>query len=424
MLLGDRRERLSRRVSDTSPSLQRDSVSSTATLSIRMWPPALDDLSDGSPLKKITPAACVADLIEASGGNTVSTDGDLLVSNFSCLQTALLTARRIQWAVFGLSEAGTTGNGNSAILIHSVNNEPSQARSDSANYFLDHASPGQILLSETAGELLENLPGLSLLPVAGGMRELRWHASEVASSRLKDDEVLGQLIRQHGLEDPGLIASEEIVPPPPISGPAFANTPANVPTRKSPKYVAVGEPAGILRGIGLSRLSAMPLWLKWTSGAVLLAIGIALFFAFLHTKSPVRTSNQTISAASNVQPPSQSAGNADATGVQPPVVKVDEARKQSQTSKTTAPSKGSDSRRNQHTAPAASEPTAACTLLNTNEINSVLGIADASFQNRKYKESERRYKSVLACQPNNPRALSGLERARTSLQLQQSSGEP
>jgi len=423
MLLGDRRERLSRRVSDTSPSLQRDSVSGTATLSIRMWPPALDDLSDDSPLKKITPAACVADLIEASGGNTVSTDGDLLVSNFSCLQTALLTARRIQWAVFGLSEAGTTGNGNSAILIHSVNNEPSQARSDSANYFLDHASPGQILLSATVCEPLENLPGLSLLPVAGGMLEVRWHASEVASSRLKDDEVLGQLISQHGLEDPGLVASEEIVPPPPVPGPALANAPANAPTRELPKYVAAEEPAGILRGIRLSRLSTMPLWLKWTSGAVLLAIGIALFFVF-HTKSPVQASNQPIGVAPNVQPPSRSAGNADATGVQPPVVKAEEARKQSQTSKTTAPSKGSDSRRNQHTAPAASEPTAACTLLNTNEINSVLGIADASFQNRKYKESERRYRSVLACQPNNPRALSGLERARTSLQLQQSSGEP
>jgi hypothetical protein len=79
--------------------------------------------------------------------------------------------------------------------------------------------------------------------------------------------------------------------------------------------------------------------------------------------------------------------------------------------------KVADAHRNPHPAPPETKPASSCAL-NSTDIASELSIADARLQNRQYKEAERRFRAVLACQPENSHAASGVERARTALQLQ------
>jgi hypothetical protein len=57
-------------------------------------------------------------------------------------------------------------------------------------------------------------------------------------------------------------------------------------------------------------------------------------------------------------------------------------------------------------------------VINQSEIPLALDSAQVSFQNRRYAEAERRYRNVLACDSKNPRALSGLDRARNAALLQ------
>jgi type IV secretory pathway VirB10-like protein len=179
----------------------------------------------------------------------------------------------------------------------------------------------------------------------------------------------------------------------------------------------------------LSRLRQMPLWIKAASGIVPLGIAAVIFTVLFHAKAPAHAPDQP--AISVPQPPGQSGpaaitSTADSASTAKPV----ETAKQTHPAKTPQattdqaaklpPVKPVDSRRPDRRALDTAKTTTPCTL-NPNDIASALSIADARFQNRQYKEAERRYRSVLACQPENSHAANGAERARTALQLQPSS---
>jgi hypothetical protein len=392
-------------VIERSSSTQENPSSGGAVLSIRLWTRDAGDPSGEPVWKDTTLAASVAaDLIEASGGTGIVTDGDLLVSKFSSVPKAILAARRIQWAVSGFAEAGSTGS--AAILIESAQDHFSQTSSNPSRLPLEHAAPGQILLAEATCRSLENLPGLSLLPLSDALRELRWRTSESTPDRDQDDQVLDRLMRQHGLEDPETAQPEETS----VVAPAFDSVPPVEAERALPVRVPVDEPNGAYE-IWLARLREMPFWLKGVSGAIPLAIVCIVLFVLFHSKPTAHVSDQPSATVPASPAQSKPPAPGDASTANPQAA-----------AKTTAasPSKAANAGHNPHQAQSNAKPASSC-VLNASDISSELSIADARFQNRQYKEAERRYRSVLACQPENSHAANGAERARQALQLQPSS---
>jgi hypothetical protein len=144
------------------------------------------------------PSATLAlDLIKASGG-TRDAGGDAVVTaGFPNLPSALLTARRLQWALEGLGGEG--GNTTATILVHSAD-DPSAASAQAA---LEKASPGRILLGGSVAESVYQLPNIMLRDAAGpgGWREMLWRSAAAANPASDEHSVLLQ-IRELGREDP------------------------------------------------------------------------------------------------------------------------------------------------------------------------------------------------------------------------------
>jgi hypothetical protein len=397
-------------VNEKSSSIQGIPASSEVLLSIRLWVTASDTPSELVWKSKAAAASVAMDLVEVSGGTGVTAKGNLLVSSFPNVPMAILAARRIQWAVSGCADAGDITGGSAAILIQSAEGHSSQASLPSPSLSLEHASPGQILLVEASCKSLDHLPGLALLPASAGLRELQWRTSGSTPNHLQDDQsddqILGQLMRQHGLEDPAAAEPDESVKLVPKPVPVTAPVRAVAPGKNLAAQVPVETSIQPFYEIWLSRLHAMPLWHKVASGAVLLAIAVTLLLVFSRGKAQVHAPGQ-----SQVQP----------TAVLP----SPQPQQKPATTTTTKPAlpKVLDAHAKPHPAPLEPRLTGAC-VLNASDISSELSIADARFQNRQYKEAERRYRSVLACQPENGHALSGAERARGALQLQPSFTNP
>ena len=394
-------------------------TSSGAILSIRLWIPVSGGATEEQVWKKATPAAAVAwDLVEASGGAGIVTEGNLLTSNFPDIPTAILAAKRIQWAVSGCAESGDAKSGSAAILIRSALGGKDQTSAEGSalqDVSLEQASPGQILLSEAACLPLENLPGLPLGSASAGVRELQWRRTGEAPSVLDEDSALSELIREHGLE--GSIDPEPEMVAEPIPVPAALTEQK----REVAERVLAEEPEDAEEGNWVSHLLAMPLWLKLVSGALPVAIVVALVLAFSHGKAPANPPVQPSQSATPVTSQPVTPAGDTTTGLQTPTVKPAETSKTPHETKPTQPAKAVDRGQKQHQSSSTEvKPTSACTLT-TNDISFQLGAADASFQSRQYKDAERRYRSVLACEPDNRRAITGLERASRALQLQSSS---
>jgi hypothetical protein len=387
-------------------------------LSIRLWAPTQNDPSGEVLGKNSTPAVSVAvDLVEASGGTRVVEDGNLLVSSFSSLQSAILVARRIQWAVSACSEVE---RGSAAILIQSAEEHSSQRASTASALRLDDASPGQILLAEATCQSLENLPGLPLLLLSSGLRELQWRTSEEISSRVEDERILDRLMQQHGVEVPEPVRPEATSALPPAPAPEL---PA-VAERDFVAPVRVGQPGEPPDGGWLSRVREMPLWLKGVLGAVPLAIVVALFLVLFPSKAPEHAPGQPAPVLPSGQQKLKATSPADTSaGSQPPSAKTEEPQKHIQAPKTQARAKSGDPAPKPRPAPAEPKQNGSCNF-SASEIPSELRIADARFQNRQYGEAEKKYRSVLACDSENAHARSGAERAHSALQLQPSSNNP
>ena len=380
---------------NASVSKQGVSVSSGAILSIRLWTSKEGTGTDDSFWKSDAPSACLAmDLILASQGAPVTTHGKILVANFSGIQAAISAARRIQWAISGLSEGSNFDSIAAAILIYS-SADPSVHPPDNLSLTpLEQASPGQILISAETCQSLEDLPGLPLLPPSStGLRELQWCTPENKANRSSDEKTLVQLMQQHGLEDP---APEQPEPPPvvpiPVSQPGPESFVAQVEPLPSPT-AASNALMLQLRG-WIARLREMPTWLIAAACAIPLLLGLVIFL-IVHNQNAPKSSVALPQAA-----------------------KVVTETLPTPTTSTTPHTETPHSTRAQNTvtekhplAPVKPKtPPGNCTL-NQTEIPAALRGAEASFQNGKYSDAERKFRSVLACDPTNPVATSGLNRA-------------
>jgi hypothetical protein len=181
------------------------------------------------------PATLALDLIKASGGTRDGGGDAVMTAGFPNLQSALLTARRLQWAMEGLG--GERGNAAATILVHSAD-DPSAASAQAA---LEKASPGRILLGSSVAESVYQLPNILLRDASGpgGWREMLWRSAAAANPAADEQSMLRQ-IRALGREDP----CPAEVPPPgprtllaPVEAAVSAPTPEDDllgPTRREP----------------------------------------------------------------------------------------------------------------------------------------------------------------------------------------------
>lgn len=390
-------------------SKQGDPSSQGAFISVRFWMGSGEPVA--SPLESDSPAVCLTqDLISASQGVPVAGQGEALVAGFPSFHAAILAARRLQWAMQGLSEADGLQAASVAILIHASEGGPGQPAGGEALGLLKQAAPGQILLTEEVSRFFENLPGLPMMAAPGkGLRELLWRAPEDQSSRAVDEEVLSQLIEQQGVqiqpqEEPEpTVISEQFAAPPAGTGNLEQFRPE--PARRRSPWVMVGVAMAVI---------------------ALAAAGYFYWSRENSASAPEQTPAQ-IQTPAQTTPPSTVETTAPAAqgGQQPPAGPVKPAEQERPAAQAPAKpakngSKGAAKPSEQQTPqqerpqPAKAQPEqqrGRCDL----DSSQYSGQIDQAWKNLgrgKYADAQREFGAVLACDPGNGRAKEGLDRAR------------
>lgn len=390
------------------------SLSSAGALSVRLW--RTQEGAEPSDLswEGKDPAICLAlDVLSASEGSVATPRGRFLIATFSGIQAAILAARRLQWAYQGLSEGSRTVGTSIAVLVHCTEDPPGQGaeiseRDNAALDAVEKASPGQILLTAKAAEILQDLPGLPVrVATEAILCELLWNNAAEKTSRSSDEEMLSEFIKQNGLED---------------QASALAQTAAgSVAGANEPKEFSLAEvQAGVDSDAGDSAEARRigPRILIGAGCGVAAVLAIAVFFVFSHKSqtnpAPVavqQTAPAAVPSAPLVQqPPSQPSTPppASTTAARPAPAKAAPPVQQSRKQEVAAHGKPASSEAGKSHAAGTTASSASCDL-DQSMVPKMLDQAERSRAQGDYPAARRQFLRVLACEPNNPRARSGLD---------------
>jgi hypothetical protein len=373
------------------------------------------------------------DLIVAGHGVASSPGGRFLVAAFSGVEPAILTARRLLWALQGFAETDRFAGTAAAVLVHSTPDLPALEADSSALLPLENAAPGQILLTTNTAELLKDLPGLSVQTASGaGLSELLWRASEASSSRSSDDEVLTRFIKLNGLEVEAPAPPQEPVvassqPLPPGTDRALYPLPDAL-GQEAIKPSAAGSDETDL-GFPAPRPRANLRMLIGVACAVAVVTVLIVVFAVSHKRAgnPAAIAAQPASSASTPvagtvsyaaqpvqsQPSNPVAVTAVATqpGPAKPVEQTLKSRKQEEPKQTNV--KPSDAAKSPADQPKVVSGN--CDL-DANLLPKMLDQAERSREQGNYPAALRQFRAVLACDRNNARARSGLDLTEFAMQ--------
>jgi hypothetical protein len=381
-----------------------------ACLSVRLWTAS----SNSEPLPSLweneSPAAClVLDQIAASEGIPATRQGEVLTATFPTFQTAVFAARRLQWAVQGFSEAERLQATSLALLVHSPEEEHGETIAEDTFHSLEQAAPGEILLTEKASQPLDRLPGFPLQVASGdGLWELAWRAPESQSTRSYDEQILAQLIEQHGVDHP------EHHEQPPAAEADYA-VQAEADYMREPEN-ARGSSRGKMVGLAV---------------AALVVVGAVIFYFTQGKSNPAPAADQAQTQAQTqsqtVQQPAQAAQGGPALPSGPPARLTKQERAEAAAAAKAAknppkvevkPPPVAPAPERERPAPKPAEPppsrassNARCDL----ESSQYSGQVDQAWKNLargKYNDAKRQFAAVLACDAGNARAKEGMERAR------------
>jgi hypothetical protein len=381
-----------------------------ACLSVRLWAPSGNSESLPSLWENESPAAClILDLIAASEGIPASRQGEVLTATFPTFQTAVFAARRLQWAVQGFSEAERLQATSLALLVHSPDEEHGETIAEDALHSLEQAAPGEILLTEKASQPFDRLPGFPLQVASGdGLWELVWRAPESQSTRSYDEQILAQLVEQHGVDHP------EHQEQPPAAHADYAGH-AEADYMREPEN-ARGSSRGKMIGIAV---------------AALVVVGAAIFYFTQGKSNPAPTPDQTQAQTQpqTEQQPATAAQGGPASSSGPAARPAKQERNGAPAAAKTPqnPAKAevkpppvapAPAPERERPAPKPAEPppsrassNARCDL----DPSQYSGLVDQAWKNLsrgKYNDAKRQFGAVLACDPGNSSAKTGMERAR------------
>ena len=369
--------------------------------------------SDSEPLPSLweneSPAAClILDQIAASEGIPASRQGEVLTATFPTFQSAVFAARRLQWAVQGFSEAERLQATSLALLVHSTEEEHGETIAEDVLHSLEQAAPGEILLTEKAGQPFDRLPGFPLQVASGdGLWELAWRAPESQSTRSYDEQILAQLIEQQGVDHP------EHQEQPPAAEADYAGH-AEAAYMREPEN-ARGSSRGKMIGIAV---------------AALVVVGAVIFYVTQGKSNPAPAADQAQTQAqtqSQTVQQAQAAQGAPASPSGPPVRMTKQERAEAAAAAKAAknpantevkPPPVAPAPERERPAPKPAEPPPSRASGNGRcdvDPSQYSGLIDQAWKNLgrgKYNDAKRQFAAVLACDGGNARAKEGMERAR------------
>jgi hypothetical protein len=368
-------------------------------------------------LESDSPAVSLAtDLIAASKGASVSHRDGYLVTSFHAVLPAVSTARRLQWAVQGLSEGRDLRGTSIAVLIHYAHDLPLQTGQSAVRDALEQANPGQILLTESIGKSFDDLPGFPSKALDNSsLRELLWRAPESQSTRSYDEQVLTQLLEQQGLQDDLPEELEPIVA-------AAADRPVDSDS---------GEP---VPSAGFMSIVKSPLGIGIASAAVLL---LAAFFIFHSTRAgskppaadatPATTgASPSGTAPSTGNPSNQPSTDTTRTSVSPatnvsptPPLTAAERRKQERLEKEQEKKAKTEQAKTSPVPPAAGKPAEDKDVKvahgcdeDASQYGRLFEKGKTNYSQGHYADAVRQFAEVVRCQPGNGPAREWLSRAQ------------
>jgi len=349
-----------------------------------------------------SPAVALSlDLLSASGGAAEPPHGLVLSARFVHFQSALLTARRLQWALQGLAESAGSNPTAAVIAIHAVD-DPASAGMATA---LERVSPSadlvgsSILLCGGIAGAVQQLPGV-LLRETGDANwcELVWKGAEAPSSFSADEQSVLGLIRALGREDP--------CPSPPE---------ARIAIPVANRVTAPVEAPAVLEQ---SRADDEPgsAWakFKWLivggAAAALVLVVMLVISMGSHSKAPVQNSD-----------PSKTAGpvapaNPTPNPPAPPVSEKPHEAKPSPKSTKQARNAQPDSQLKAE--PPAQKPVTGPCDLTEAEIPRSLTRAENLMYAGKLEEAQAAYQRVLGCPSAHEQAAQGLQRVKQRMAAQ------
>ena len=391
-------------------------------LYVRLWTRRETNQTARAGLESSDPAVCLAiDLLRASGGDPVETDGLACVARFSTLQAGILAARRLQWAAQGFSESETPVETAIAVVVQQGEDSPDPLAGGPLPAVLERAAPGQILITNNVGKELEETAGFSLGTASDtGFRELTWRGPDQHSTRSTDEMVISWFIEQKGPEFYSHAFAEE-----PVAAGSVKTDIAAVGRRnRQTNAEEAGEPESSHSGRqGRSRL----IWsIGITATAVLLLAVVAVFRLFGGNEPEAGSSPAPATATSTPLAAGQSAPGGTtpvevgrvptptrklASPVQPPqsTLKLKPAEQKASPpapqGQTESPAKVD--------APVKppKQPDSRCDL-DPSQYSQEIVQAETNMGRGKYSAAARQFDAVLACDPGNARAREGRERVR------------
>jgi hypothetical protein len=366
----------------------------------------------------------VIDLTKASAGVPVHSRGDVLVAGFHSLPSAISGARRLQWAMQGFSESAVMQGNSVALLIQSG----AEGAGDNVPQVMEQVAPGQILLSEKASQLFENLPGFPLQTTGDPrLRELLWRVQDDQATPDSDEQFYAELLGMQGLE----------YHPPEQFEPAFASGEDSSSIEEG--HEASSGAAGILE-----LLRANPRWVLGGAGAVaVLLAGLTIPHLFSGKSASPDSTPPASSEPATTSSPTSSSGSSPAPSGASPSKGQSASQGQDRNKKTVAvantkPAPAESSTKSKSNVPnvswvkgnetvplpppvvvpaaprqETSAPRSGCDL-GQGEIAGALAQAEKSMERGRYDDALRQFNNVLSCDPNNARAREDIQRAKSA----------
>jgi outer membrane biosynthesis protein TonB len=345
-------------------------------------------------------AALVMDLISASGGVPDEPWGAVLAARFADLQSALLTVRRLQWALEGLNESAASAATAASVVLDSLE-DPAVAAATVR--MLEHMAAGEVLVGAALADALQPLPGVTLRATDNGnWRELLWHGAEASQGFAADEQSVLSLIRKLGREDPGPLQID-------LPRPTAETTPA-------------APEDALSERLGRSSLEPEPApgfgrWLIVGGAAAVVVLIAALVIGGMvfgkHGKTAPPPPDISHKPAAPAPPPM----------AVPVVEKTRESRppakpaKQPRSEPKTEPRPESRSESRPAAAPSPRTPAVPCDLTEA-DIPRTLSRAESYMYAGKLTEAQAIFQRLLPCSSAHDKAQEGLDRVRQRIAAQ------
>lgn len=340
-------------------------------------------------------AALCTDVISASSGAPESPQGAVLRSRFFSLQSALLTVRRLQWAVKGLEESAGTSEITALMAIYS----PNDAGAGAVASLLEKCAPGQVLIGSSLAEAVQQLPNADLGGTRpGDWREFLWRTAETPPSLEKDEESLLGLIRALGREDPV------------GSVPEAARS-----TTATPVFSA----AELSEGLGRSHVEPepVPVFTRFKWLIVGGAVAVVVLIAALVIPGMV-SGNRGKSATQVPEAPAKTAPASPQPAAVPPSPAASEKPRESRQLSRSAKLAKAEVKAGPNTEAAAPKVPAGTCDLTEADIPRSLNRAESYMYAGKLAEAQAMFQRVLGCPSAHDKALEGLQRVRQRMAAQ------